>query len=173
QLLDKLYDSDRINLDLAEQLAKLRVDLAKSDNECQLLTARRQMLEQQINELEKLNESLLADRQRRDQELDRLRKELSGDQKSLTDYRGHLSDLEAPFYQQMTNELDKLKALNKVKDSEIHELREMIKILPSQSNRGNEEQLEERKDQIERLEEELSIITEGLRQKFQEDGEQN
>lgn len=172
QLLDKLYDSDRINLDLAEQVAKLRVDLAKSDNDCQLLTARRQMLEQQILELEKLNESLLIDRQRRDQELDRLRKEMIGEQKNLADYQGHLSDLDTSFHQRMTKELDKLKTLIKVKDSEIHELREMIKMLPNESNQ-NVKQLEERRDQIERLEEELSILTEGLRQKFQEDGEQS
>lgn len=169
QLLDKLYDSDRINLDLAEQVVKLRVDLAKSDNECQLLTARRQMLEQQIHELEKLNESLLSDRQRRDQELDRLRKVLNQNQKNSTDDQAHSSDVDISFYQQMTKELDKLKSLIKVKDSEIYELREMIKMLPRHSNA---EQLEERRDQIERLEEELSILTEGIRQKFEEEEEQ-
>ena len=76
QLLDRLYDSDRINLDLAEQLAKHRLDTAKVGNELKIAESKVEMLTVQVEEFRRLNESLILDRERKEKEIISIRSEL-------------------------------------------------------------------------------------------------
>lgn len=149
QLLDKLYDSDRINLELAEQVAKLRVDLAKFDNDNQLLNARCQMLEKQNKELEVFNENLMNEKLSQAKEINKIDKINQRNDKDENNYFNHLE-----------KELQRLKTLIEVKNLEISELREL------NSNVSNNyqmvEKLEGKNDQIERLEEELRILSENF-----------
>lgn len=169
QLLDRLYDSDRINLDLAEQLAKVRVESAKLSNDLKINESRSSMLEAQVEEFRHLNESLITDRDRKEREINEIRSEL--EQRTSVLFLGNGSkakkletdenqttpivDITTNFYQELTNELKRSKSLLQTKQQEIDDLRDAIQEL----TKNDRTVLQNKKDEIERLEHELEIVT--------------
>lgn len=157
QLLDKLYDSDRINLDLAEQVSKLRVENAKLNNDIRITESKCDMFMEQMKELKQLNESFVLERETRDKEFKLLEQkflEQSDKQVDNIVTSGNKSD---DVLEQLSQEIKRLNILLEVKETEINELR-----LNLQIDGGKKvpcEELDQRKLQIERLEQELSIMT--------------
>lgn len=159
QLLERTYDSDRLNLELAEQLAKLRLEQAKSSNELRLSEARAEMLASQVNEMQTLNETLVEERERWQREVDTLRRTVTGNEgEAQADDRhkvpGGVKSIE--FYDELIDELKRNKTLLEAKENEIQELRQLLDTAVASSSESTE--LRKRLEEIDRLEHELSIV---------------
>lgn len=164
QLLDRLYDTDRINLDLAEQVAKLRLEVAKLGNEHKISLSQVEMLTVQVAEFRRLNESLSLDRDRKEKEIATIRAELEHRSSALLGPRmEHFSDtstesgidVSTNFFHELSTEIKRQQALLEAKESEISELRAAV----SQLSATEQSVLEQKRDEVERLEAELAIIS--------------
>ena len=164
QLLDRLYDTDRINLDLAEQVAKLRLDVAKLGNEQKISLSQVEMLTVQVDEFRRLNESLSLDRDRKEKEIAEIRTELEHRSAALLGPRSeHLSetsaasgvDVSTNFFQELSTEIKRQQVLLEAKETEIGELRAAL----SQLSATEQSILEQKRDEVERLEAELAIVS--------------
>ena len=167
QLLDRVYDSDKINLELAEQIAKLRLEQAKVENEHKIAASKIEMLTDQVDEFRRMNELFDLDRNRKEREIESMKQELEKQKKLLrTDKNDELSntfplidDVKGNLYQELLIEIKRLSEILQVKDFEIEELRGKITDL----SHGEHSLFEQKREEIERLEQELAIVQSSLK----------
>ncbi|KAF7491981.1 hypothetical protein SSS_06762 [Sarcoptes scabiei] len=132
KLLDKLYDSERINLDLAQELVKYRENYREMQNQCDSARIQCKNQEKQIEELEIIKETLMVDNKMKSEELLNLKKELLESQHSIEKYSNENSN-----NSRLLMEVEETRILLQTKDKEISQLNQIIQSFENNLNESN------------------------------------
>lgn len=151
-LLDELRDIETVNLELANQVQKLKLELNTATNEIQLSCNQMEMLRQQIKELNQLNNDFVKERTFLQNEI-----------KVLRDIIQKYENEDDSIADKFSEKVEQLRRLINLKDEEIMRLKSMsIFGNKNLANGQNEKHLninieiEERDKQIELLKSQLN-----------------
>ncbi|XP_054164795.1 centrosomal protein of 290 kDa-like [Oppia nitens] len=118
-LLDELRDVESINLEFANQIKKLKIELNSATNELHLNGNQMEMMSKQINELKQLNDDFVEEKQFFIEEIDKLRITLSKyeseDNNIIDRYEQSIKDLQQ-LIQTKDEKIVKLKSSGLVSD---------------------------------------------------------
>lgn len=151
-LLDELRDIETVNIELANQVKKLKLELNSATNEMQISCNQMEMLRQQIQELKELNEDFVKEKTFLNNEIKILRE-------TIDKYENEDDNIADKF----SEKIEQLRQLIHLKDEQIIHLKS-ISIMPNKSTfddhkekhlKSNEE-IEERDKQIELLKSQLN-----------------
>ncbi|CAG2170119.1 unnamed protein product [Oppiella nova] len=166
-LLDELREVETINLEFANQIKKLKLELNSATNELQISCNQMEMLSKQINELKQLNEDFLLEKQYLTEEMSQLKESLNGyeggNDNIIDKYGESIKDLQK-LLANKDEEIIKLKSSSLIPDEAIREKeRKMSKVLEEK-----DKQLELLKTQLNEAVVDMESQTEIIRKLFQQ-----
>jgi centrosomal protein CEP290 len=146
-LLDELRDIETLNLELANQVKKLKLELNSATNEIQLSCNQMEIFRQQIKELNQLNDDFVKERAFLQNEI-----------KVLRDIIEKYENEDDSIADKFSEKVEQLRQLIRLKDEEIMRLKSMS-IFPNKNLRNGQNlniEIEERDKQIELLKSQLN-----------------